>query len=270
MDIELIKLVNSFQNTIALNNLLIKEKIIRKLEMIHTMWGYGFPLMNFSQQTNNKIMQELRRIDKEGDIVKYSRAANNTLLTNALVLGNTLLTNALVLGNTDTNKILGNILHNAYQASGYNMILANAPIQGTTIEGDFIKLDCEAIYDTLTRYAPIDAVITVCQISADTYLIKIDSKENAIELCNLLNEKLLEGRLIKVEYIEPLCNQIELVRNNVKSVIGDYIDDIYSVDPSNPSNPSKLDDIQKSYLAWVLDIIYRVLQRIKNIRHILK
>ena len=269
MDIELIKLVNSFKNTIALNNLLIKEKIIRKLEMIHTMWGYGFPLMNFSQQTNNKIMQELRRIDKEGDIVKYSRAANNTLLTNALVLGNTLLTNALVLGNTDTNKILGNILHNAYQASGYNMILANAPIQGTTIEGDFIKLDCEAIYDTLTRYASIDAVITVCQIYADTYLIKIDSKENAIELCNLLNEKLLEGRIIKVEYIEPLCNQIELVRNNVKSVIGDDIDDIYLDDPSNPSNPSnpsKLDDIKQHYLAWVLDIIYRVLQRIKNIR----
>lgn len=238
MDIELITLVNSFRNTIALNNLLIKEKILRKLEIIHTMCNYEFPLMNFTQSKKNKIMQELRGIDKEGDIVWYSRAANNTGM----------------------NKILGNILHNAYQASGYNVILTNAPIQGTTIEGNCIQLDCEAIYDTLTRYTPSATVIMVCQISADTYLIKIDSKANAIELCNLLNEKLLEGRIIKVEYIEPLTNQIELVRNNKHLIL---LDDN---NPSNPSNPRKLDDIKQSYLTWILDIIYGFLQRIKNIK----
>ena len=120
MDIELITIVNNFRNTIALNNILIKDKILRKLEMIHTMRWYGFPLMNFPQSKNNKIIQELRRIDNEGDIVRYARASNNS----------------------DTNKLLGYILHNAYQTSGYNVILYNVPIHGTTIEGNFIQLDC--------------------------------------------------------------------------------------------------------------------------------
>ena len=244
MDIELITIINSFRNTIALNNLLIKEKILRKLDMIHTMRWYGFPLMNFPQSKSNKIMLDLRRIDKDGDIVRYSRATNNS----------------------DTNKLLGEILHNAYQASGYNVILFNIPIYGTTVEGNFIQLDSEAIYDTLTQYTPTDEVKSVCQIAADTYLIKMDTKENAIELCHLLNEQLLERRIIKVEYIEPLTNQIELVRYNAKSVNWDDIDDIYLDDPSNPSNPRILGDMLQNYLSWFLDIMAGFLQRIKNIR----
>ena len=77
MDIELITLVNSFRNTIALNNLLIKEKITRKLEMIHTMRYYGFPIMNYPPATGKRIIDELRRIDKEGDIMKYYVNVNN-------------------------------------------------------------------------------------------------------------------------------------------------------------------------------------------------
>lgn len=252
MDIELITLVNSFRNTITLNNLLVKEKIIRKLEMIHTMQWYGFPLMNFPQSKSNKIMQELRRIDNEGDIVKYSHATNNS----------------------DTNKLLGNILHNAYQASGYNVILYNVPIYGTTIKGNFIQLDSEAIYDTLTQYAPMDEVKSVCQIAADTYLIKMDTNENGIELCHLLNEKLLEGRIIKIEYIAPLTNQIDLIKNNAQSIIRSDIENIYQDNPSNPSNPINpinssnpiiLDNILQNYLSWFLDIIVGFIQNIKNI-----
>jgi hypothetical protein len=243
MDIELITLVNSFRNTIALNNLLIKEKIIRKLEMIHTMYWYGFPLMNYSQSTNNKILQELHRIDKEGDIVKYSRATNDT----------------------ETNKLLGDILHNAYRGSGYNVVLSNAPINGTTIEGDFIQLDSQAIYDTLIQYSPADAVISVCQISADTYLVKMASKENAVELCKLLNEKLLEGRIIKVEYIESLPDGIKLVRNKEQSgIIGavDGIDGIDSID-SIDYIPQDFNVRKGNYFALFLDVIYGFLHYIK-------
>ena len=148
MDIELITLVNSFKDTIELNNLLIKNKILRKLEMIHRMREYGFPLMNFPQFKSNKIIQDLRRIDNEGNIVKYFSATNNS----------------------DTNKILGNILHNAYQASNYNIIIYNLPVYGTTITGNFIQIDCEAIYDTFTQYTLSGEVKSVCQIAADTYL----------------------------------------------------------------------------------------------------
>jgi len=243
MDIELITIINSFRNTIALNNLLIKEKILRKLEMIHTMHRYGFPLMNYTQSTNNKIMQELQRIDKEGDIVKYSSATNNS----------------------DTNKLLGDILHNAYQASGYNMIISNAPIHGTTIEGDFIQLDCEAVYDTLVQYTPLDTVISVCQIAADTYLVKMASKENAMELCNLLNEKLLEGRIIKVEYIESLQYGVKLVKNKDKSEIEENINDIDLGELDDITSSEKVINKQ-SYFTWFLDIIHKFLQIISFTR----
>jgi hypothetical protein len=252
MDIELITIINSFRKTIALNNLLIKEKILRKLEIIHTLYWYGFPLMNYSRSTNNKIMQELQNIDKEGDIVKYSGA--NT--------------------KSDTNKLLGNILHNAYQASGFNMILYNAPTCGTNIAGDFIQLDSEAIYDTLVQYTPIDTVISVCQISADTYLVKMASKENAVALCNLLNEKLLEGRIIKVEYIDSLIDEIKLVRNKSQFTNGYDINDI---DLGESYEPSNLDDIifdnkdikdinKQSYFTCFLDIIHKFLQIISFTR----
>lgn len=235
MDIELITLVNSFRNTIALNNLLIKEKILRKLEMIHTMRWLGFPLMNFSESKNNKIIQELQRIDREGDIVKYLNATNNS----------------------DMNKILGDILHNAYQASGYNVILSNVPIHGNTIEGNYILLDSEAIYDTLSQYAKTDSVKSVFQIAADTYLIKIDSKVNALDICNLLNEKLLEGRIIKIEYIELLTNQIKLVSNKDNSKVIDDID----YDANSNENVVEDKSIKLSYFGWILDVFNDFIKR---------
>ena len=250
MDIELITLVNSFRNTIALNNLLIKEKILRKLEMIHTMRWYGFQLMNFPHSKSNNIIQELRRIDNEGDIIRYSRATNNS----------------------DTNKILGDILHNAYQASGYNMILSNAPLYGNTICGDFIQLDSEAIYDTLVQYAPPDAVKSVFQIVGDTYLIKMDSKENALALCNLLNDKLLGGRIIKVEYIEPLQinNQIVFVRNNADSDVIDDIDydTISSSNANVNANAGGDKSIRPTYVEWFLYAFNEFLRRLRYLKNI--
>jgi hypothetical protein len=211
------------------------------------MRWYGFQLMNFPQSKSNNIIQELRRIDKEGDIIRYSRETNNS----------------------DTNKLLGDILHNAYQASGYDMILSNAPLYGNTICGDLIQLDCEVIYDTLVQYAPPDAVKSVLQIMGNTYLIKMDSNVNALALCNLLNEKLLEGKIIKVEYIEPLLDEIKLVNN--KDITGtlENINDIdVDIDVGESYEPSRLDDFtsakkvinKQSYFTWFLDIINKFLQ----------
>lgn len=250
MDIELITLVNSFQNTIAINNILIKNKILRKLEMIHTMRINGFPLMNFPQSKCNSIIQELKRIDKEGDIVKYSRSTNNS----------------------DTNKLLGNILHNAYQASGYDIILSNAPTYGTTVLGDFIKIDSEAIYDTLEQYATHDAIVLVYQISANTYLIKMDNSNNARALCSLLNEKQMENKIIKVEYIEPLHanNKIGLVRNiknNINSIAVDDIDKDNSISISDTSKKNIINNKQ-NYYDWFLDIIYVIVQKIRYLKNI--
>jgi len=245
MDIELITLINSFRNTIALNNLLIKEKILRKLDMIHTMRWYGFPLMNFPESKCNNIIQELQRIDKTGDIVKYSQATNNS----------------------DTNKLLGDILHNAFQTSGYDIILSNAPIHGTTISGDFIQLDSEAIYDTLSQYATVGAVQSVMQVAGEAYLIKMNTKENARALCYLLNKKLMGGKIIKVEYIKPLQLQIT---NQI-----DTIDSIDDIDTSTDSHSNKIIEIidmksnifnNATYFAWFLNMFSGFLHRLKSIK----
>lgn len=196
MDVELLTLINNFKNTIALNNVLIKEKIIRKLDMIKVMQYYGFPIMNFPVATGNKIIDELRRVDKLGDIINYTVATNNT------------------------NKLLGSILHNSYQASGYNVILSNIPINGITALGESINIDSEAIYETLCRYTDAKSVLSICQISADTYLAKLDTNDNAQELCNLLNAKMLEGNIIKVEFIDS----IELVDNEMLDVLNPKLD----------------------------------------------
>ena len=216
--------------------------------MIHTMRMYGFPLMSFPQSKCNSIIQELQRIDKEGDIVKYSRTTNNS----------------------DTNKLLGSILHNAYQASGYDIILSNAPTHGTTISGNFIQLDCEAIYDTLVQYTSSDAVILVQQISADTYLIKMDSKANTNALCELLNEKHMENKIIKVEYIEPLLleNQIGLV-SKTKDNLNDIDVDVDADIDISISNISKKNIINKqNYFTWFLNIIYGFFKRMRNLSNI--
>ena len=257
MDIELITLVNSFRNTIALNNLLIKEKITRKLEMIHTMRYYGFPIMNYPPATGKRIIDELRRIDKEGDIMKYYNATNGPR----------------------TNQLLGDILHNAYQASGYDILLFNAPIHGTTIEGQYIQLDSEAIYDTLSRYAPAESVKSVCQIAADKYLIKMNTPANARVLCNLLNDKILERRVIKVEYIEPLQVSPDLdspaaiessqLGGNINDIDGDNINECNHTCKPNKKSMEIMQSQNNLGLglglawAWFIDMMARFLARMK-------
>ena len=175
MDEELMSLINNFNNTIILNKLLIKNKIQRKLNMIQTLKWFGFPLMNFPQSTGKKIIYKLQCIDKEGDLFKYSRATNNL----------------------ETNELLGCILNNALQASGYNIILSRMPLYGTTVEGKKILLDCEVIYETLLQFTPAETVLSICKILNDTYLVKMDNKENAFILCELLNNKMIDKNIIK-------------------------------------------------------------------------
>lgn len=229
MDVELITLVNSFKNTIELNNLLIKKKIIRKLDMINTMRYYGFPIMNYPIITGNKIIDELRSIDKEGEILKYSNATNGS----------------------KTNKLLGEILHNAYQASGYDIILSNVPKYGTTIEDQIIQLDCEAIYDTLNRYTIADNVKSVFQIAEDKYLIKMDTKVSALDLCKLLHGNLLEHHVITMEYIKTLNNNIHDLDESNNNKLNNF--------SSNDAT------INIGFLGWCIHIMCALLVKMKNI-----
>jgi len=254
LDVELLTLIKNFKNTIALNNIMIKDKIIRKLDMISMMRFYGFPLMNFPIATGNKIIDELRRIDRLGDIIKYTIATNNT------------------------NKLLGNILHNSYQASGYNLILSNIPITGVTALGNTILIDSEAIYDTLSQYVAKKSILSICQISGDTYLVKIDTDDNAREICELLNGKILEGNVIKVEFIDSFAhvnnNVIEEFENSNLN-LNLTVDQIEQINQLNSKciNMESRTHVNKgftgvtnasgfsSYIDWIKNILVKVIRK---------
>jgi hypothetical protein len=223
LDIKLIQLVNSFQNTIALNNLLVKEKILRKLHMISSLRYYGFPIMNYPLETGNKIIDQLMAIDKTGDIVQYKEKTNNT------------------------NKLLGDILHNAYQYSGYNILLSNIPEFSITNENaELIQVDAEAIYDTLVMCASHfnqkgeSMIEKVLQISGNSYLAKVKDFYVASDICKLLNNKMMVQQIIKVEFIEPIISSISDAINTI-----DTIDNISTtmINKSNSIYSRVLDNI---------------------------
>jgi len=177
MDIELITLVNSFHNTIALNNLLIKEKITRKLVIITNMYKLGLSIMNYSNKQGKRIIEKLQVIDKQGDIIKYAQQTN------------------------DSNQLLGDIIHNAYHASGYNLLLTNFPIAAVTSDGrEFIIVDVESVYDTLDQITPF-GIESVIQIASDTYLARFIDSSNAKYVSSVIHHKMISSNIITAEYI---------------------------------------------------------------------
>jgi hypothetical protein len=229
LEIELIRLINSFQNTITLNNLLVKEKILRKLNMISNLRYYGFPIMNYPLETGNKIIDQLNAIDKTGDIVQYRDKTNNA------------------------NKLLGDILHNAYQNSGYNILLSNIPQFGQTVNNqESILIDSEVIYDTLEQYAVANVPIveSVVQISSDIYLAKVKDLNIAKQLCLLLNNKLIIQQIIKVEYIES-------------SLIMNHIDDIDDINIDGSVEDNKSPKQKNKIYNWFNYVISKIISAFK-------
>lgn len=195
LDMKLIALINNFRNTIALNNLLIKEKIIRKLVILANMCQLGFPIMNYSNEQGNQIIDTLQAIDKQGDIVKYVEQTN------------------------DSNKLLGDILHNAYQASGYNLLVSNVPISGVTVNGEHITVDAESVYDTLDQITP-SGIASVIQVASDTYLAKFIDPSNAKYVSSVIHKKMIASNIITAEYI---------INKPLQSTSSDSLDDIDDV-----------------------------------------
>ena len=61
--LELISLINSFNNKIDIHDLLIKNNIRKKLDIIKHMKYYGFPIMNFDNTQSKSILEKLYNID---------------------------------------------------------------------------------------------------------------------------------------------------------------------------------------------------------------
>lgn len=207
--LELISLINSFNNTIEINNLLIKDKIRKKIDIIKNMRYYGFPIMNYDVSQSKSILEKLHNIDKNKKILVYSN---------------------------ELNKLLGNILHNIYEYSGYQVLLSNVPDYSITIADNKLHIiDCESIYDTMIYYGGDNTVLNVIQVTCSSYLIQFADDNSARYICDLLHNKMIGTNIIKVEYVKK-DNENEEEQYIVNEIDGVDKENIITADINTISN----------------------------------
>ena len=186
-NLKLMPILNSFNNAIEINNFLIKKKIRRKIDIIINMKYYGFPIMNYENNYCKSILEKLYNIDKNKKILVYS---------------------------DEVNKLLGNIVNNIFEYSGYQVLLFNVPEYSITREDDKLqKIDCENIYDTMIYYSGDNTVLNVIQVSSSSYLIQFVDDKFAIYICDLLHNNMMGKNIIKVEYVKIRCYNTENMEN---------------------------------------------------------
>lgn len=193
------KLVNIMQNLsfdIVLNNRMIKEKIRRKIDIIMNMKFNCFSVMNYDNITCENILERLKQYYNGKQFLIY---------------------------NDELNKLLGSILHNIYEYSGYQILLYNIPEYGIAkYDDNLMRIDSEVIYDTLKEFIDINDIISVFRVSVNSYIAKIKDDNKAKDICNLLNNKIIGNNIMKVEYIANVKNNLTDINN--KSIISNKCD----------------------------------------------
>ncbi len=182
-------------------------KIKTKLNLIRKMQEVSFP--SYRQSDIDNIVFHLHYLECELDKYLHSKMLK-------------------------LNTILGAMLHNIYQTSGYNIILSNIPEYAEsndtisnidiTTDNELIQVDSESIYDTLIQYVPSNEILLVVQISYSRYLIKIASDDIAKSLCNLLHKKQIGNNIINMEFIESIPTKPTIQNNNVEQEITKFQD----------------------------------------------
>ena len=185
--IKFINLLNEIESNIT-NDPIVKMqmKIVKKIEIIKLCYFNNF-------KVPSKLFNDL---DKYSTLVKGVKISYNPL--KILKFNESINKNHIIL-----NKILGDIVHDIYVQSEYNLILTNVPetqklearrddidgddIDGDDIDGDDIDGNIEVItsqhiYDTMCAFTNDENVIKVLQITRNTYLIKV--KNNFVILHN--------------------------------------------------------------------------------------
>lgn len=204
MSDKLAHIMQELSYDISTNNKMIKEKIKRKISIIMHMKQNAFSIMNYDISTAENILGKLKNYYETKSFLIY---------------------------NDELNKLLGGIIHNIYQYSGFQILLNNVPEYGILkYENILEKIDSQVIYDTLAEFVDMKEIISVFKVSTNSYIAKLADNDKAKQLCALLNDKLICSNIIKVEYIFNLSN------NLISSKIHNY--DINSIDDIAPNNNS--------------------------------
>lgn len=204
---ELFSIFNDINFTMITNNLVMKDKIFKKIEIIKQLSHthkinnsncniLNYDILNYDKNDKEKLFNILKTLNYKVMNCKLSHKQNK--LTSKL------------------NNILGDILHNAYVSTGYQVLISNIPDIAILLNNNtIIKVNKDVVNDTIIHYMGEDLDIDIIQIQLDNnytkYLVKFKKIENAKRLCRLLDSMKIEKNIIRVEMLE-----------NTKSFLDNY------------------------------------------------
>ena len=211
-------LISIFDNITMIsisNNLLIKDKFNKKIDLIKRLSNTDIDILNYNNNKKEGLFNYLNSINTKFTTIKK----NYNHLNNKL------------------NTILGKIIHNAYLTSGYQILISNMPELASQASqasqssqacnnNNIIIVDEEAIYDTIEMYAGENTVLSIIKIDTNTYLAKLKDINDARYLCSIIHKMQIETNIIRVEMLENLENcfndeQIIIEKNNSNNINSD-------------------------------------------------
>ena len=172
--------LDGFDNKSNIKYHLLKEQIENKISVIKHFIYYGFNVLNYTHQEQLDILHCLKFAGKIADI----------------------------------DNIINDIIKNIYESSGYQVLLLNIP----TIVSDILSKDntninttnnpvnAERVYDTLEVYVGEDNIESIFQVSDNTYLAKFQLDSDAVQIANLIDNKMIENNIINAKYIVQIAN----------------------------------------------------------------
>jgi hypothetical protein len=263
----LFDIFNDINITIINNNVSIKDKIIKKIDIIKNLSNSNIDVLNYNNDKKESLFNILKSLNYKLMSVKKNQTKLNTKL----------------------NTILGMIIHNSYVSAGFHVLLSNIPNSAKQIiDNKKNNIDVESIFDTIEHYIGKDTVLNVIQIDSDKYLVKFnddnnhdnnDDNNNAEKLCHLIHNMMIEPNIIRAELLK---NRDELdtldsidIKNN-KRLTTSTINDTTTSDKINDNDIcdygiGKLN--KNSLFSICIDLVYKTYTKIqekikKNIHYI--
>ena len=224
-------LISIFDNITMIsisNNLFIKDKVKKKIDLIKRLSTTDIDVLNYNNKKKEGLFNYLNSINTKFTTIKK----NYNHLNNKL------------------NSILGKIIHNAYLTSGYQILISNIPeLASEVCNKKIVIVNEEAIYDTVELYTGENTVLSIIKIDTNTYLAKLKDINDARYLCSIIHKMQVETNIIRVEMLENLENcfndeQITIEKNNSNN-IDNNIDS--NSDSDSDSNINTTDDDISDY-----------------------
>ena len=188
--IKLLTILTDYEIQIDNNNLLLQNKIKKKIIYIKYLQSYGFKLFNNTDTNSNTILDNIN---------KY---CNSTDLGVKLVY------------NPELDRILGDIIHNSYINSDFQLLLSNLPLEGEIKNGKIVQIDTQVIADSLEEFVGENNVIQVLYLPNNKYLCKLKTDKDAKYIQERLNNMIINDKQIVIDYItKQTCSNIMVNAN---------------------------------------------------------